>query len=496
MRAEHALLLLTVSLPLVFVPEVFLPRHAPSRVGPRWSQGGARFEIEPLELWLFENGARVSSKASVGPGSEGRGVWAKQTIAAGEEIARVPIKLVLSKESAASALGSDIISEDMGEYTAIALQLIHERYVLQDASFWQPYLDLLPDTAEIGSSFTWSEEDLELLSGSLIQNISSFLREKIQDEYRSLCETTLAKDPASFPLDVFTLPRYIWAYAVLLSRSFRLRFDRKGEKIALVPFVDFINHDPESKAYVAGVTEAAGRYVMLKTDRKYGPKEQVFDSYGRRSNDELLLLYGFSLETNVHNYVEIPLTELWECTELAEPKRSWLAVNGIDQDEMQSIFLYRGRWPKEMMLLLRLLVLTREEIGVRREYAVHKTLKDMDLATPVAPDVEERALKALRKLIAEVLSKCPAQLRERDAKLLRDRLAFEALSRKEQYAASARHGEADVLETNRLRVNRLLRHVPFVFRRRDARKQQVVPGFSADSVPQDFDVFLKEFEMD
>lgn len=247
---------------------------------------------------------------------------------------------------------------------------------------------------------------------------------------------------------------------------------------------------------MAGVTEAAGRYVMLKTDRKYGPKEQVFDSYGRRSNDELLLLYGFSLETNVHNYVEIPLTELWECTELAEPKRSWLAVNGIDQDEMQSIFLYRGRWPKEMMLLLRLLVLTREEIGVRREYAVHKTLKDMDLATPVAPDVEERALKALRKLIAEVLSKCPAQLRERDAKLLRDRLAFEALSRKEQYAASARHGEVDVLETNRLRVNRLLRHVPFVFRRRDARKQQVVPGFSADSVPQDFDVFLKEFEMD
>eukprot|EP00439_Symbiodinium_sp_Y106_P027183 s307_g3.t1 len=280
-----------------------------------------------------------------------------------EEIARVPIKLVLSKDGRG----------DMGEYTAIALQLIHERYVLQDASFWQPYLDLLPDTAEIGSSFTWSEEDLELLSGSLIQNISSFLREKIQDEYRGLCETTLAKDPARFPLDVFTLPRYIWAYAVLLSRSFRLRFDRKGEKIALVPFVDFINHDPESKAYVAGVTDCTG------------------------------------------------------CT-------------GIDQDDMQSIFLYRGRWPTEMMLLLRLLVLTTEEIGVRREYAVHKTLKEMDLATPVAPDVEERALKALRRLIGEVLSKCPEHLRERDAKLLRDRMAFEALSRKEQYAAS--HGEA------------------------------------------------------
>ena len=96
----------------------------------------------------------------------------------------------------------------------------------------------------------------------------------------------------------------------------------------------------------------------------------------------------------------------------------------------------------KLRLLLRLLVLTTEEIGVRREYAVahscsacflwlqlvrfrrcnatsqhmchstngrnqsclaqvHKTLKEMDLATPVAPDVEERALKALRRLIGE-----------------------------------------------------------------------------------------------
>ncbi|CAE7434924.1 LSMT-L [Symbiodinium natans] len=441
-------------------------------------------------------------RASVGAGSEGRGLWAKQTIAAGDEIARIPTDLLLSKESALRALGSDIISKDMGEYTAIALQLIHERYVLQATSFWHPYLDLLPDTAEIGASFTWSEEDLQLLSGSLIQNISSFLRERIQDEYRELCET-LAKDPVTFPLDVFTLPRYIWAYAVLLSRSFRLRFGRKSEIIALVPFVDFINHDPDSKAYVAGVTEAggwgkeaAGRYVLLKTDRQYEAQEQVFDSYGKRSNDELLLLYGFSLEKNVHNFVEISLAQLWDSTELAEPKRAWLAERGIDQDEMQSICLFRGRWPTEMMLLLRLLMLTTEEIGVRREDAVQRTLSELDLATPVNPDVEKRALQELGRLCSEVLSRCPEHLRRRDAELLRDRASLTALPRKEQYAASARHGEVDVLETNIRRVKRLLCHVPFVFRRRDARKQQVLPGFSADAVPRDFDVFLKEFEMD
>lgn len=36
-----------------------------------------------------------------------------------------------------------------------------------------------------------------------------------------------------------------------------------------------------------------------------GAQEQIFDSYGRRSNDELLLLYGFSLPQNIHNFVEL-----------------------------------------------------------------------------------------------------------------------------------------------------------------------------------------------
>lgn len=44
----------------------------------------------------------------------------------------------------------------------------------------------------------------------------------------------------------------------------------KEEVIALVPWIDFMNHDPDSKAYVAGTRDAVlGPLVLLKTDRPY-----------------------------------------------------------------------------------------------------------------------------------------------------------------------------------------------------------------------------------
>ena len=41
--------------------------------------------------------------------------------------------------------------------------------------------------------------------------------------------------------------------------------------------------------------------------------EQIFDSYGRRSNDELLLLYGFSLPRNVNSLEKAKATFVYFC---------------------------------------------------------------------------------------------------------------------------------------------------------------------------------------
>ena len=49
------------------------------------------------------------------------------------------------------------------------------KYMLSSKSFWHAYLEMLPSMEEIGASFTWPEEDLKLLDGSLIKNMSRIL---------------------------------------------------------------------------------------------------------------------------------------------------------------------------------------------------------------------------------------------------------------------------------------------------------------------------------
>lgn len=431
----------------------------------------------------------MNGKAGVQSDATGRGIWATAEIQKGEEIAKVPAELLLTKASAVKALGSPIAS--LGEYPAIALQLVHEKYVLKEDSFWHPYLDMLPGLQEIGSSFTWAEEDMELLSGSLIKNMSKFLRERIEGEYASIRDSILARNSKQFPLEVFTTSRFVWGYAVLLSRSFRIRFIGRDEVIALIPYIDLINHEPDSKAYVAGSLEQKGRMVTMSTDRPYQAQEQIFDSYGRRSNDELLLLYGFALAKNVHNFVEISLLDLWKSTELANAKRSWLKGRAVDADEMQSLCLPRGYWPQEIMLLLRLLVLTARDIRGHGD-TIMQSLNDLGLENAFDPVVEERALRALQKLCEGVLAQCRAEQQQRDDAIMEDPEALQSLPPRERCAIITRHGEAEVLRTNLARIKRLVRHIPFIFDMKDARRQEAFPGLAADSMPQDFDLFLKE----
>ena len=44
------------------------------------------------------------------------------------------------------------------------------RYRLGPSSFWHAYLQMLPELEDIGASFTWGEQDLQLLEGSLIRH--------------------------------------------------------------------------------------------------------------------------------------------------------------------------------------------------------------------------------------------------------------------------------------------------------------------------------------
>lgn len=137
--------------------------------------------------------------------SSGRGLLARRDINEGTNLLKIPLKLCLTKSSARKALGKDVLSAEINEYLAIALQLIHERYVLGKKSFWDPYIGVLPETEEVNPTFTWSDEDLSFLNGSPIIAATKSLQMKLKSEYDALLggeDGLIRKYPDRFPEQV------------------------------------------------------------------------------------------------------------------------------------------------------------------------------------------------------------------------------------------------------------------------------------------------------
>ena len=130
-----------------------------------------------------------------------------------------------------------IVSQDTNEYVAIALLLIGEAQ--KPKSFWRDYINVLPTVEDVSATFTWAEEELAYLEGSPARQATASMQDKLQREHASILEQYPQLDP-----QVFTLERWTWAFSNLFSRAIRLKAGRVDEFLALVPYIDFINHSP------------------------------------------------------------------------------------------------------------------------------------------------------------------------------------------------------------------------------------------------------------
>lgn len=191
-----------------------------------------------------------------------------------------------------------------------------QQYLLGPSSFWHPYIATLPQP-DILSSWSlptfWPDDDAALLEGTNTGIAAQAIRDQLKREYKEA--RRILKD-AGFPgWQDYTRPLHNWAYAIFASRSFRpsLVFPPgdadlllpRGVAIddfsVLLPVFDIVNHS--MRAQVRWLPAAGGgdgngdghqvRTCRFQTFDAYGPGEQVFNSYGKKTNSELLLSYGF-----------------------------------------------------------------------------------------------------------------------------------------------------------------------------------------------------------
>jgi len=390
--------------------------------------------------------------------SSGRGLLARRDIKDGDELLKIPLSLCVTKTSAREAF--PMLKEDINEFLAVACQLIREKYVLKEKSYFKAYVAVLPETEEVNPTFTWDDADLAFLEGSPVVAATRSMQNKLRFEYDALLgnEQTglIERYPDQFPKEAFTFDNWEWAFTMMFSRAIRLRSLTSGEALAMVPYADLINHSPFSQAYIDARSPSewmieTGDEVILFADRSYRHMEQIYISYGPKSNADLLLLYGFAVERNPFNSVDVtvgiaPRTESFvkeiaedntlEVDPLAEEKLAFL--ESVGRNKMVEFPVYNDRYPLELLQYLRLMQMTPED-------ARGKRLSDFDYARSISLANEAAALCSVVTAVQRQISNYP-QTEVQDADMIRDKGLFRLLTYNQRKAVRHRRNEKRLLK--------------------------------------------------
>ncbi|KUI67662.1 Ribosomal lysine N-methyltransferase set10 [Cytospora mali] len=186
-----------------------------------------------------------------------------------------------------------------------------KQYLMGKASFWYPYIATLPQPDVISSWSLppfWPDEDLAFLDGTNTGVAAEEIRTNIKKEYKEARKILKEEDYENW--QDFTRPLYNWAFSIFASRSFRpsLVMPRAVRDMevpkdvdiddfsVLLPVYDIINHDIKANVqWLVDHENTAAKVCRFQTLDEYRPGEQVFNTYGKKTNSELLLSYGFVL---------------------------------------------------------------------------------------------------------------------------------------------------------------------------------------------------------
>lgn len=186
-----------------------------------------------------------------------------------------------------------------------------KQYLLGKDSFWHPYISTLPQPDSISSWSLppfWPDEDFQFLEGTNAAVAAQEIQSNTKRDYKQARK--ILKEESFENWQDYTRHLFNWAFSIFASRSFRPSLvtpttvqERElpknigiDEFSMLLPVYDIINHD--SKANVKWAVDDQGgasetcRFITLDS---YKPGEQVFNTYGKKTNSELLLSYGFML---------------------------------------------------------------------------------------------------------------------------------------------------------------------------------------------------------
>ncbi|ORY80994.1 hypothetical protein BCR37DRAFT_60747 [Protomyces lactucae-debilis] len=249
--------------------------------------------MDALYHWATSNGASLHKNATL---CANRCIKAHGPIAEGESLLSLPYGLIITSQLAFETLK---LPDSICSHDALILYLLDDvRNVAHQA-----YIASLP-TSFPGIPFHWTDSQWQLLQGTNLHGAGIARLENLKKQHGSLCK----KMSLNIPWD-----RYAWAHSVLTSRAFSLSLlhlegtDLDKPEEILLPFLDMLDHAPDLP--IAWIGDPAARHVTFKTGRAIDAGATLFNNYGPKPNEELLLGYGFTIKDNPYDTVALKMAK-------------------------------------------------------------------------------------------------------------------------------------------------------------------------------------------
>jgi hypothetical protein len=277
-----------------------------------------------LNRWLQANGADLR-KVYLDP--EQRILRVRRKILKGETILTLPPNLFIS--TALSRTDSKIVQTlekemELGTHSLISIYMLEEMKN-KESTYWQPYIDVIPERYEDIPIF-WSDAEVKELQGDALSRYQR-RRETLKNDYDQIV------DHCPGFKDTATLEEFMWARTAVITRCFGIKVN--GQKITSNLPIDFVMHANQPDT-TWGYDQKRGCYHI--TAVRDIPKNKFLTiTYGKKANARFLVNYGFCLPVNSRNkgFVEFDDANSYGRDDLPKyPERVEIEVSTTKVDEV------------------------------------------------------------------------------------------------------------------------------------------------------------------
>ncbi|ESN94930.1 hypothetical protein HELRODRAFT_193766 [Helobdella robusta] len=266
--------------------------------------------------------------------ASGWGLVADKDITEGDVLFTVPRSVLLHPctvsdelKVAIEAAGEELDSGS--SWVPLLLCLLHEYDKMEAAACgfggrWQPYFNMVPDFDDLHLPMMWSKEELnEELKGTNLLGLLDRDLKSLTFEFEHIVVPFVKKHPQLFNADNITLHHFKKMVSFVMAYSFTEPKkpgkddddddDDDEDDVhppMMVPLADILNHASENNAFIRFRPQC----LEMLAKRNIKKNEEIFNTYGELSNEQLLHMYGYAEHPTLALYdtVDIPLNDLRE----------------------------------------------------------------------------------------------------------------------------------------------------------------------------------------